>query len=154
MFQVHCIQPTSLYELAETYKFVYELQSKQIMFVLHLLSVNQNQICGYFFPFLHYGMFLFSLFSYFVTAMSGLMLLGFFARVIREKMTQSSSSFYTALVVYFASHKSRIYAYFMLLMPKSSRTRTVKSMVALIYDLSNNLVSATLLLLVMFIDRF
>lgn len=102
-------------------------------------------------------MFLFSLFSYFVTAMSGLTLLFFFFLLElseREKMTQSSSYFYTALVVYFASHKSRIYAYFMLLMPKSSRTHTVKSMVALIYDLSNNLVSATLLLLVMFIDRF
>lgn len=46
MFQVHCIQPPGLYGLADTCKFVYELQSKQIRFVLHLSSIIQKQICG------------------------------------------------------------------------------------------------------------
>lgn len=69
-------------------------------------------------------------------------------------MTQSSSSLYAASVGYLVSSKSKIYVYSMLLMPKSCRTLTVKSMIALIYDLSNNFVSDTLLLLVRFIDTF
>lgn len=67
-------------------------------------------------------------------------------------MAQPSSSFYTALVVYLPSCKSKIDVSSMLRTPKSRRTLTVKSTMALIYDLSINLVSATLLLLVTLID--